>query len=217
MQSIFNVAPLASFLPLIVMLMPPLLPLHILPFLRMHRFLLYRAAAPLTRLLERNNIKPADLAGVQLLGGGSRIPALQAALTEALGGRTLDRRMDADEAVVQGAALFGANLSTSFRVRKFGMVDKAVYGVQFVPGEELAAFAGSSSSGQGEEGEGEAGAGAAAAARPKVLLPAGKKLPVKRALRWTNLTADPFTFTLAYNESSPHGLPPGVKDTLIGR
>jgi hypothetical protein len=36
-----------------------------------------RAAAPLQRLLERNNLKPSDIDAVELLGGGSRVPRLQ--------------------------------------------------------------------------------------------------------------------------------------------
>lgn len=49
----------------------------------------------------------------------------------------------------------------------------------------------------------------------KNLLPAGKKLPIKRAIKYTNLTQDAFSFRLVYNESSPHGLPPGVTDPLL--
>lgn len=41
-------------------------------------------------MLERNNLTPDDLAAVELLGGGSRIPAVKAALSSALGGRSLD-------------------------------------------------------------------------------------------------------------------------------
>lgn len=77
-----------------------------------------RAAAPLKRLLARNGLKGSDVDAVELLGGGSRVPRLQAALSEALGGRALDKHLDADEAVALGGALFAANLSTSFRLRK---------------------------------------------------------------------------------------------------
>ena len=49
-----------------------------------------RAAEPLKTVLERNAVKPADLANVELLGGGSRVPAVKAALSDALGGRQLD-------------------------------------------------------------------------------------------------------------------------------
>jgi hypothetical protein len=41
-------------------------------------------------LLKRNNLKPTDVDAVELLGGGSRVPKLQAALSEALGGRWVE-------------------------------------------------------------------------------------------------------------------------------
>lgn len=47
----------------------------------------------------------ADLANVELIGGGTRIPRVQALLQDVLGGRGLDRHLDADEAVVMGAGL----------------------------------------------------------------------------------------------------------------
>jgi hypoxia up-regulated 1 len=50
-----------------------------------------RATAPLKRILERNAVQPGDIDAVELLGGGSRVPRLQAALSEVLGGRGLDR------------------------------------------------------------------------------------------------------------------------------
>jgi hypothetical protein len=40
---------------------------------------------------------------------------------------------------------------------------------------------------------------------------AGKKLPIKRAIKYTNLTIDGFSFELRYNASTVHGLPPGVE------
>lgn len=54
---------------------------------------------------------------------------MQAVLSEVLGGRPLDRHLDSDEAAVLGASLFAANLSTSFRLKKFGITDGAMYGV----------------------------------------------------------------------------------------
>jgi hypothetical protein len=41
------------------------------------------------------------------------------------------RHLDADEAVVLGAGLHAANLSTTFRLRKFGMSDGVTYPVSF--------------------------------------------------------------------------------------
>ncbi len=49
-----------------------------------------RATLPLSTLLSRNNLTAADLAAVELLGGGSRVPRLKQALSEVLGGRALD-------------------------------------------------------------------------------------------------------------------------------
>lgn len=39
------------------------------------------------------------------------------------------RHLDADEATVLGAGLFGANLSSIFRLRQFGMADKTPYSI----------------------------------------------------------------------------------------
>ena len=50
-----------------------------------------RAAAPVTELLQRNPEAARNLSAVELLGGGTRVPRLQAALSSALGGRTLDK------------------------------------------------------------------------------------------------------------------------------
>lgn len=135
---------------------------------------------PVTELLSRNGLQPGDLAAIELLGGGSRIPRVKAELSAALGGRALDvyvgaqgsarlgewvgrdacagvvgetpisvhtspyrltgespalhatrRHLDADEAVVLGAALVAANRSTQYRVRPFGLVDKVPYSVSY--------------------------------------------------------------------------------------
>jgi hypoxia up-regulated 1 len=50
-----------------------------------------RAAAPVAELLQRNPEAAKNLSAVELLGGGTRVPRLQAALSQALGGRTLDK------------------------------------------------------------------------------------------------------------------------------
>lgn len=49
-----------------------------------------RAVAPVTEILQRNNLTTDNLSAVELLGGCSRVPRVKAALTEALGGRSLD-------------------------------------------------------------------------------------------------------------------------------
>lgn len=49
------------------------------------------AAKPLLKVLERNGLKPSDIANIELLGGGVRVPKLQDSLTAALGGQILSR------------------------------------------------------------------------------------------------------------------------------
>ncbi len=48
------------------------------------------------------------------------------------------------------------------------------------------------------------------------LLPFMKKLPSKRVVKLDGLAADPLRFSLAYNASTAHGLPPGVSDPALG-
>lgn len=79
--------------------------------------------------------------------------------------------MDADEAVVLGAGLVAANLSTIFRLRKFGMTDKSMYDVTF--------------SLNGDES--------------RVLAPVMKKIPTRRAIKQDNVTDDAFSVSFEWN------------------
>ncbi len=40
-------------------------------------------------------------------------------------------------------------------------------------------------------------------------------MPIKRAIKYNNLTIDSFSFDLHYNTSGSHGLPPGVTDPKL--
>lgn len=82
---------------------------------------------PLRELLERNNLTSADQFSLQLLGGGSRVPRVQAELEGVMEGLTLEKQLDADEAGALGGGLVAANMSTTFRLRPFGMHDGNVY------------------------------------------------------------------------------------------
>lgn len=48
------------------------------------------------------------------------------------------------------------------------------------------------------------------APKPINLLPYLKRVPAKRVIHLHNLTDDALAFRLAYNDSTPHGLPPGA-------
>ncbi|KAL3157632.1 hypothetical protein ABBQ32_012079 [Trebouxia sp. C0010 RCD-2024] len=161
-----------------------------------------RAAKPLQKLLQRNGLAPTDVHAVELLGGGSRIPKLQAELGLVLKGRLLDKHLDADEAIVRGGAFYAANLSTTFRLaKKFGMADGTVYPITFQLDEST------------KVKTGEAGS----AFKPKTLLSYMKKFPTKRVVHLPNVTADPIKFALLYNVSQSRGLPPGTASPVMAQ
>lgn len=92
--------------------------------------LLKRAIAPAMRALELANKTAADLTGMELIGGGMRIPRIQSELTKAFGGMEVGLHINADESMALGAAFAGANISTAFRVRHVGMTDLNPFQIQ---------------------------------------------------------------------------------------
>jgi hypoxia up-regulated 1 len=87
--------------------------------------LLARAVQPIHDVLERANRTMANVTAVELIGGGMRIPRVQAELSKLLEetGLELGLHMNADESMALGAAFCGANISTAFRVRHVGLTD----------------------------------------------------------------------------------------------
>ena len=86
--------------------------------------------APLAQLIARNGLGADKQAiTVQTLGGGSRVPAARAALQAAHPAVQLEKQLDASEAFAMGAGLHAANLSTTFKLRRFGVVDASPFAV----------------------------------------------------------------------------------------
>ncbi|KAJ4705661.1 putative Heat shock 70 kDa protein [Melia azedarach] len=98
-----------------------------------------KSLIPLKEVLKHSGLKVDELYAVELIGGATRVPKLQAKLQEFLGRKELDRHLDADEAIVLGASLHAANLSDGIKLnRKLGMVDGSSYGfVVELDGPEL--------------------------------------------------------------------------------
>jgi hypoxia up-regulated 1 len=145
-----------------------------------------RATAPLQAivdLLPDFNLTLSDVEVVEAIGGATRVPGVKTAVSKTLGGRNLDLHLDADEAVAMGAGLFAANMSTTFRMRKFGAADAAPYAMQVDLHDPT---------------------------KPehKPLLPLYKRFPVRRILSVPNATED-VTFTVHHNTSAGP-LPPGI-------
>ena len=85
--------------------------------------LMERAVAPVHAALKAANLTLDDVNAIELIGGGMRVPKVQTGLSSVLGDLELGMHINSDESMALGAAFFGANLSTAFRVRHVGLVD----------------------------------------------------------------------------------------------
>jgi len=65
---------------------------------------------PMTQALKDCGLKPTDIDRIILVGGSTRIPAVQNAVQKFFGGKTADRSVNPDEAVALGAAIQGGVL-----------------------------------------------------------------------------------------------------------
>jgi heat shock protein 4 len=91
--------------------------------------LLARLAAPLNAALEQAGVKQEDVSIVELVGSGTRVPAVARAVEAVFGGRQASRTLNAKECVCRGCALQAAMLSPLFKVRDFDVVDACPYPV----------------------------------------------------------------------------------------
>merc|ERR1712038_213716 len=86
--------------------------------------LLERSIVPIQNALKAANMTLDDIQGVELIGGGMRVPKVQEEIQSALGGKLdLGMHINSDESMALGAAFHGANVSTAFKVRHVGMTD----------------------------------------------------------------------------------------------
>lgn len=86
--------------------------------------ILKEITSPIKRFLFDNNLRPEDLDGVEVIGGSSRIPKLQSMVAEIIGNQSkVGTHINADEAMVLGAAFYGANSSKKFKVKGVNLYD----------------------------------------------------------------------------------------------
>ncbi|CAN0890704.1 Heat shock 70 kDa protein 17 [Linum grandiflorum] len=92
-----------------------------------------RSLLPIKEVIKHSELKVDEISAVELIGGATRVPKLQAKIQEFLGRNELDKHLDADEAIVLGASLHAANLSDGIKLnRKLGMIDGSPYGLAVV-------------------------------------------------------------------------------------
>jgi hypoxia up-regulated 1 len=91
-----------------------------------------RVVKPLEDLVLMSNLSLANVTVVEIVGGGVRVPKVQAILKDFLAeakksaggvGAELGTHLNGDEVMALGAAFAAANRSATFRVRKVGMID----------------------------------------------------------------------------------------------
>jgi hypoxia up-regulated 1 len=85
--------------------------------------LMERAVAPVYSALSAANLTLDNVTAIELIGGGMRVPKVQTGLSALLGDKELGMHINSDESMALGAAFFGANISTAFRVRQVGLTD----------------------------------------------------------------------------------------------
>lgn len=152
-----------------------------------------KALVPLKEVLQNSGLKAEEISAVELIGGATRVPKLQAKLQDFLGRKELDKHLDADEAIVLGAALHAANLSDGIKLnRKLGMIDGSTYGyVMELDGVDLVK----------DE------------STKQVLVPCMKKVPSK--MFRSILHKKDFEVSLSYESSDL--LPPGVSSPTFAQ
>lgn len=92
--------------------------------------LLARTHGPLEQVLAQAKLTKDDIDAVEVIGGGSRVPALKERIQQFFG-KPLSFTMNADEAVARGSAFSCAILSPVFRVRDFAVQDIVGYPIEF--------------------------------------------------------------------------------------
>ena len=98
--------------------------------------LLERAIAPIEEALKRANVTIDEVAGIELIGGGMRVPKIQEYIQQYLGEKMeLGLHINSDESMALGAAFHGANISTAFKVRHVGMADINPFAVKIALSE----------------------------------------------------------------------------------
>jgi hypoxia up-regulated 1 len=80
--------------------------------------LIERVPGPVHSVIKDAKLSLEDISSLVLVGGGVRVPAVQASLTVLMGAEKMARNVDGDEAAVFGAVYHAAAISAQFRTRR---------------------------------------------------------------------------------------------------
>lgn len=91
---------------------------------------LTRVTAPLEQALAEAKLTKDDIDVIELVGGGSRVPAIKERI-QSFFGKQLSFTLNQDEAIARGCAFSCAILSPVFKVRDFAVQDVISYPIEF--------------------------------------------------------------------------------------
>jgi hypoxia up-regulated 1 len=80
--------------------------------------------------LEEAKLSAEDIEQVEILGGGIRVPRVQAILKEAMDDKELNVHLNGDEAMSFGSAFIASNSSAAFKVRKVYLTQHPQYDIR---------------------------------------------------------------------------------------
>lgn len=85
--------------------------------------------APIKSALKDAGLSIDDITSVLLFGGNARVPMVQAAVRDALGGKDdkVAQSVNGDEAAVLGAAFYGASISRQFKMKSIEIDEHSSY------------------------------------------------------------------------------------------
>jgi len=78
---------------------------------------------PLKEALKTSGLEKSDIDEIVLVGGSTRIPKIQKMVSEFFNGKEVNRGINPDEAVSQGAAILGAGLCGSPDANNVVLID----------------------------------------------------------------------------------------------
>ncbi|RGB32887.1 Hsp70 protein [Rhizophagus diaphanus] len=89
-----------------------------------------RVGGPIKAALDNAKLTLASIKSCVLVGGGIRVPSIQAELKEIVGEEKIAQNVNGDEAAVLGAAFRGAGLSRQFKVKEIKVKDITSYPIE---------------------------------------------------------------------------------------
>ncbi|KAF9286428.1 hypothetical protein BGZ68_002900 [Mortierella alpina] len=92
--------------------------------------LLARVRGPIDAALEEGNKTLGDIQSLVLVGGGVRIPSIQANLAAIVGEKNIAKNVNMDEAAVMGAVFRAASLSKQFKVKEVRLKDISLFPIE---------------------------------------------------------------------------------------